>query len=63
MINVEYEEYVFLAETIGDKLFLSMTNLYFFNHSIRMHVGFSESFSNGQVPDFRNIFPVRDVMA
>jgi hypothetical protein len=51
-------ESVFLIETIGDRLFMSISNLYFFNFSRGKQVDFSES-PNGQVPDFEDVFPIR----
>lgn len=52
-------ESVFLIETIGDRLFMSISNLYFFNFSRGKQVDFSESFPNGHVPDFEDVFPIR----
>jgi hypothetical protein len=52
-------ESVFLIETIGDRLFMSISNLYFFNFSRGKQVDFGESFPNGQVPDFEYVFPIR----
>ena len=56
-------ESISLIETIGEKLFLSKSNLYFFILSKGMQVEFSESFHNGQVPDFEDVFLVRAMMA
>lgn len=36
-----------------------MSNLYFFNLSKGIQVDFSESFPNGQVPDFDDVFTTR----
>ena len=57
----KYGEFVSLIETIGDKLFWSIFNLYFFNHFKGMQMDFSESFSNSQVYNFENDFLVRDL--
>ncbi|KAJ6916613.1 hypothetical protein NC652_019126 [Populus alba x Populus x berolinensis] len=38
---------------------MSISNLYFFNLSRGKQVDFNESFPNGQVPDFEDIFPTR----
>lgn len=56
---VECGEYVRLKEVIKDRLFLSISNLYFFNLSRGIQVDFSESFPNGQVPDFDDVFTTR----
>jgi hypothetical protein len=55
----EYGESVFLTETIRDKIFLSMSNLYFLNLYRGMQVDFNESFPIGQILDFKDIFPAR----
>jgi len=57
----KYGEFVSLTETIGDKLFWSIFNLYFFNLFKGMQVDFSESFFNSQVLNFENVFLVRDL--
>jgi hypothetical protein len=54
----EYGEFVYLTETIGDKLLLVMLNLYFFNLFRGIQVNFSKSFLDGQVLDFIDVFPV-----
>jgi hypothetical protein len=54
----EYGEFVYLTETIGDKLLLIMLNLYFFNLFRGIQVNFSKSFLDGQVLDFTDVFPV-----
>jgi hypothetical protein len=38
---------------------MSISNLYFFNFSRGKQVDFSESFPNGHVPDFEDVFPIR----
>lgn len=43
---IEYEESISLTETIRDKIFLSMANLYFLNLSRGMQVDCNESFPN-----------------
>ena len=40
-----------------------MSNLYFYNLFKGMQVEFSESFPNGQVLDFEDVFFVRAMMA
>jgi len=55
----EYGESVFLTDTIRDKLFLSMSNLYFLNLYRGMQVDFNESFHIGQILDFKDVFPAR----
>lgn len=47
-----------LTKTIGGKLFLAMSNLYFFNLSRGIQVDFNESFPDDQVSDFANVFLV-----
>jgi hypothetical protein len=59
----EYGEFVYLTETIGDRLLLVMLNLYFFNLFREIQVNFSESFLDDQVLDFTNVFPVGVVSA
>jgi hypothetical protein len=59
----EYEESMSLTKTIGDKLFLTMSNLYFFNLSRGIQVDFSESFLDGQVLYFIDVFLIRVVLA
>ena len=48
-----------LIKIIGDKLFLAMSNFYFFNLSRGIQADFNESFPDGQVLDFADVFPVR----
>jgi len=36
-----------------------MSNLYLLNIYKRMHMNFSESFPDGQVPDFEDVFSIR----
>ena len=48
-----------LTKTIKDKLFLAISNLYFFNLSRGIQVDFNEIFLNGQVLDFVDVFLVR----
>lgn len=48
-----------LTKTIGDKLFLVMSNLYFLKLSRGIQADFNESFPDGQVLDFADVFPVR----
>jgi hypothetical protein len=55
----EYRESTSLTETIGDKVFLVMSNLYFFNLSRGMQVDFNKSFLDNQVSNFANDFLVR----
>ena len=55
----EYRESTSLTETIGDKVFLIMSNLYFFNLSRGMQVDFNKSFLDNQVSNFANDFLVR----
>jgi hypothetical protein len=47
-----------LTKTIGGKLFLAMSNLYFFNLSRGIQVDFNESFPDDQVLDFADVFLV-----
>jgi len=61
--HTEYGEFVSLIEIIRDKIFLSMSNLYFFNLSREMQVDFNESFSIGQILNFKDVFPARVVAA
>jgi hypothetical protein len=55
----EYRESTSLTETIGDKVFLIMSNLYFFNLSRGIQVDFNKSFLDNQVSNFANDFLVR----
>ena len=55
----EYRESTSLTETIGDKVFLVMSNLYFFNLSREIQVDFNKSFLDNQVSNFANDFLVR----
>jgi hypothetical protein len=55
----EYGESVSLTKTINDKLFLAISNLCFSNLPRGMQVDFSKSFSNDQVLDFVDVFPIR----
>ena len=55
----EYRESTSLTETIGDKVFLVMSNLYFFNLSRGMQVDFNKSFLDNQVSNFANDFLVK----
>jgi hypothetical protein len=55
----EYRESTSLTETIGDKVFLVMSNLYFFNLSRGIQVDFNKSFLDNQVSNFANDFLVR----
>ena len=55
----EYRESTSLTETIGDKVFLIMSNLYFFNLSRGMQVDFNKSFLDNQVSNFANDFLVK----
>jgi len=55
----EYREFTSLTETIGDKVFLVMSNLYFFNLSRGIQVDFNKSFLDNQVSNFANDFLVR----
>jgi len=48
-----------LDEVVGDKIFLAMSNLYFFNRSRGMQVDFSAAFHPFTVPDFDDVFPAR----
>lgn len=50
----EYGESASLTETIGDKVFLIMSNLYFFNLSRWIQVDFNKSFLDSQVSNFAN---------
>ena len=40
-----------------------MSNLYLFNIYKRMHMNFSESFPDGQVPNFEDVFSLRALVA
>jgi hypothetical protein len=55
----KYRESRSLTETVGDKVFLVMSNLYFFNLSRGMQVDFNKSFLDNQVSNFANDFLVR----
>lgn len=55
----KYGESISLMEKIGDKLFLAMSNLYFFNLSKWIQVDFIESFPDGQILNFANVFPIK----
>jgi hypothetical protein len=48
---------------VGDKIFLAMSNLYFFNQSRGIHVDFNVAFHLVSVLDFTNMFLVRVVVA
>ncbi|KAJ6990260.1 hypothetical protein NC653_018722 [Populus alba x Populus x berolinensis] len=52
-----------LTKTLGDMLFLAMSNLDFFHLSRGIQVDFNESFPNGQVLDFDDVFLVKVVSA
>jgi len=56
-LYTEYGESVSLTETIRDKIFLSMSNLYFLNLSRGIQVDFNESFPIGQILDFKDVLP------
>ncbi|KAG6750278.1 hypothetical protein POTOM_047382 [Populus tomentosa] len=62
-LYAEYGEFVSLKKTIGDKLFISMSNMYLFNLYKGMHMNFNESFPDGQVLDFKNVFSIRALAA
>jgi hypothetical protein len=52
-----------LTETVRDKIFLVVSNLYFSNLSKGMQVDFSVAFHLVLVLDFSNVFPVRATSA
>jgi len=54
---------VALTKTAGDKIFLVISNLYFFNLLRRVQVDFSATFHHVTVLDFAEAFPVRAVVA
>jgi hypothetical protein len=54
---------VSLSKTVGDKIFLAMSNLYFFNCSKGMQMDFSAAFHPILVHDFEDMFVVRVVIA
>jgi hypothetical protein len=61
-LYVKYGEFVSLKKTIGDKLFISMSNMYLFNLYKGMHMNFSESFPD-EVPNFEDVFSIRALVA
>ena len=50
--------FVVLSKVVGDKIFLAMSNISFFNKSRDMQVDFSDVFHLVYVPDFEDVFPV-----
>lgn len=44
---------------MGDKIFLTMSNLYFFNLSIRIHVDFIATFHSVSFLDFKDVFLIK----
>jgi hypothetical protein len=44
---------------VGDKIFLVMSNMYFFNFSKGMQIDFNATFHLVSVPDFTDVFLVR----
>ncbi|KAJ6932126.1 hypothetical protein NC651_007744 [Populus alba x Populus x berolinensis] len=46
-------------DSLEKEAFLVLSNLYFFNHSREIQVDFSESFPNGEVLDFDDVFTTR----
>jgi hypothetical protein len=48
-----------LTKTIGDKILIVMSNLYFFNWSRGMLVDFSATFDLVLVLDFEDVFSIR----
>jgi len=44
---------------MGDKIFLAMSNLYFFNLSTRIHVDFIATFHLVSFLDFKDAFLIR----
>ncbi|KAL9378144.1 hypothetical protein Peur_029479 [Populus x canadensis] len=59
----EYRESVSLMKTLGDKIFLAMSNLYFFSLSRGIQVDFSKSFSDFQVLDCADVFSIKVALA
>jgi hypothetical protein len=52
-----------LIEIVIDKIFLTISNMYFFSLSREMHVDFSAAFYLVPALDFTNIFPARASVA
>lgn len=47
---------------MGDKIFLAMSNLHFFNLSRGIHVDFIAAFHLVPFPNFKDVFPIRAVV-
>ena len=58
----EFQEFfggsVVLSKVVGDKIFLAMSNLSFYNQSRDMQMDFSDVFHLVYMPDFEDVFPV-----
>jgi hypothetical protein len=52
-----------LNKMVGDKIFLAMSNLYFFNLYRGIQVDFSITFHPVFVLDFADVFPIRTATA
>jgi hypothetical protein len=52
-----------LSEVVGDKIFLAMSNLYFFNSYRGMQMDFSATFHPIPMLDLENVFPVKAAVA
>ena len=51
---------IVLSKVAVDKIFLTMSNMYFYNRFREMHVDFRVAFHLIPVLDFDDVFPVRD---
>jgi hypothetical protein len=54
-----FEGSVALSEMVGDKIFLAMSNMYFFSQSKGIKMNFSDAFYSVLVPDFVVVFYAR----
>jgi len=58
-----FKGFATLIETVGDKIFLAISNLYFSKQSRRMYVDFSTTFHPVLVPNFVDVLLVKVVVA
>lgn len=59
----KFRGFATLTEMVGDKIFLFMSNLYFFNLSRGIQKDFSVVFHLVPMPDFIDVFPIKVVVA
>jgi len=58
-----FEGYATLTEIVRDKIFIAMSNMYFFNQSKGMQVDFSVVLHHVRMLDFTDVFPAMAVIA